>query len=146
MNLNYACHGFILFFFVVIITIACSKKEDNQKVVPCYQIIPEKVPGLKIKGDRSEKNVIANMVGFVCYVKEMYEKRLTEKPDLKGGVVIRLTVEDIGEIGRWSIERNTINDEKFIETLKQSIGPLEFDYYTGETKETEIFYPISFGN
>jgi hypothetical protein len=101
---------------------------------------------LKIKGDRSEKNVIANMVGFVCYVKEMYEKRLTEKPDLKGGVVIRLTVEDIGEIGRWSIERNTINDEKFIETLKQSIGPLEFDYYTGETKETEIFYPISFGN
>mgnify|MGYP003564965954 CR=1 FL=1 len=145
MKLKYTVSVLLVFFMVFIVPTRCSKKEDNQKARPCVQIIPEKVRGLKIKGDRSKKNVIGNMVGFVCHLKEIYKKRLTEKSNLKGGIVLRFTVEDIGEIGKWSIERNTIDDEKFISAIKQAIGLLEFNYYTGETRETEIFYPISFG-
>ncbi len=139
------------FFLILIIScicisnVNCGKNKESAKPEDCYEIFPKTVDGLKITGERSERNIIKHMVPFVCYLQELYQKRLQEKPDLKGILELRILVEFNGEVMSYSIERTSIEDPLFLKEVKHRLAFLSFDSYGQFNSETEFIYPIRFG-
>lgn len=127
------------------VTVTCGKKKEPAKPQDCYKTFPKAVKGLKITGERSERNIIKHMVPFVCDLQELYQKRLQKKPDLKGTLELRILVEFNGEIMSYSIERTSIEDALFLKEVKHRLAFLSFDSYGPFNSETEFIYPVRFG-
>jgi hypothetical protein len=135
---------FIILSLLIPILVACSSAEQSNLSEDCYESIPEKIPGLKVQGERSEKNVIKNLWPVVCRAQELYRERLKYDPSIKGTIELKVSVEFNGEIGPYSIIRDTIEDKAFERQLLDIIGYLDFDSYGSFNSETEIILPIDF--
>jgi hypothetical protein len=105
---------------------------------------PESISGLQVRGARPERNVINNLWPVSCEALRTYRQRLAESPGLEGVIEIRLSVEFNGEIGPFSIVRNTLNDPVVEKRLLTVIRYLDFDAYGPRNSETEVIYPIRF--
>ncbi|MBD3346876.1 MAG: AgmX/PglI C-terminal domain-containing protein [Chitinivibrionales bacterium] len=138
----------ISFFAVVslcVIICKCSKQSEADDQKHCYDTIPNKVAGLKVEGERTKRNIIKNMVPYVCRIKEIYAEAQKGNPDLKGMIELRFVVEFQGEVTTIEIQRKTIEDEQFISEFMKVIRSLEFDYFGSHNSETEVVYPIKLG-
>jgi hypothetical protein len=133
----------ILIFFVFLLT-ACTSGGQPQQLEGCLENMPQNIPGLKVTGARSEKNVITNLWPFICKARELYRERLKENPKLKGTWELKFSVEFNGEIGPWDITRNTLEDSLFEQRLLRLISFMDFDSYGPHNSESEIFLPIHF--
>jgi len=138
-----------VFFLCLLLTttgIGCGKDKAPAKAEDCLAQIPESVDGLRIEGERPEKNIIVNMVPFICGIQDLYQKRLAEKPELKGSLELKILVEFNGEIISYAIDRVTIDDTVLVKEIKHRLGFLDFDPYGRFNTETEFTYPVRFGN
>jgi hypothetical protein len=134
----------VLIFFTVLIIAACSSENPSEQPKNCLDNLPTSIPGLKIQGVRSEKNVIQNLWPLICRAREIYQEQLNDKPRLNGIVEIKLTVEFNGEIGPYSIVRSTLEDSVFEDRFLRLISFMDFDPYGPLNSETEIILPIPF--
>ena len=132
----------ILCFFSLLA--ACSSEEKKQQPKDCMENIPTSISGLKIKGIRSEKNVIKNLWPVVCRAQEMYREALKKHPELKGILELKLVVEFNGEIGPHSIERSTLKNRAFEKQILRLIQFMDFDPFGSQNSEAEILIPIQF--
>jgi hypothetical protein len=123
---------------------ACGADDSPESTESCAENEPEQVAGMKVKGTRSEKNVIHNMWPVVCRAREFYRERLKEDPKLKGTIELKLVVEFNGEIGPFSISRSTVNDEELEKQVLYIIQFLDFDPYGSRNSESEILFPMHF--
>ncbi len=128
----------------VLMLAACTSENQSEEPKNCYEAIPSSIPGLKIQGARSEKNVIHNMWPVICKAREMYHERLKDQPGLKGTLELKLTVEFNGEIGPTTIFRSTLEDPVFEDRFLRLISFMDFDPYGPRNSETEIILPIRF--
>lgn len=128
---------------LLLLMTACSSDEHGPiRPEDCLKNRPDSIPGLQIKGTRSERNVIDNMWPLVCRVRQRYQERLKENPRLKGTLEVTLTVEFNGEIGPFDITRNTLNDPLIEKELRTLIEFKDFDPYGPNNSESEIRLPI----
>lgn len=140
------------FLFIVVIVLGagllasgCGKTREPQTPEECSKIIPETVQGLKITGARSERNVIKNMVPFVCALQKAYRKRRADVPSLKGSLLLNIRVEFNGEVNGYSIDRVGFDDPVFLKQIERMLAFLDFDAYGPFNSETEFVYPVRFG-
>jgi len=136
----------IMLIAFVLITGACGSESPPQKPKTCLEEMPQRILGLKVRGARSEKNVIANMWPVMCKAQEVYRERLEANPTLKGTVELKLVVEFNGEIGPYSISRSTVRDPVLEERLLRLVSFMDFDPYGARNSDTEILLPIHFGS
>jgi hypothetical protein len=135
-----------VFFFLAAFLAACtSENKPQEKAKGCLENKPHSISGLKVTGARSEKNVIHNLWPLVCRAQELYGQRLKENPGLKKGMVeLKLSVEFNGEIGPFSLIRNTVGDPVFEKRLLKLFQFMDFDPYGEHNSQSEIILPIHF--
>jgi hypothetical protein len=131
----------ILVLFMSLLT-ACTSNPQLQQKKNCLENRPDHISGLIVEGARSEENVIDNIWPIMCSVQKMYHEKLKRHPDLKGTIEIQFSVEFNGEIGRYAIVRDTLNDEDIKKQLLAFIQFKDFDPYGRHNSETEITFPI----
>lgn len=136
--------NFSVFVFLVLMVAACTSENPSGQPKNGYETIPESIPGLKISGPRSEKNVIYNLWPVICKAREIYQERLKDTPGLKGTVELTLSVEFNGEIGPYSIVRSTLEDPEIKAHLLRLISFMDFDPYGPQNSEANILVPIRF--
>ena len=136
--------GFIILCFCVLLLSACGSNNSRETSENCLDNEPEHVSGLKIEGERTERNVIHNMWPVVCQARKIYMERLKEKPGFKGKIELKMRVEFNGEIGAYSISRSNMNDKDFETRVLRLFQFMDFDPYGPHNSETEIHYPIHF--
>ena len=133
----------ILILFVFLLT-ACTSTDQPQQPEGCFENMPQSIPGLKVTGARSEKNVINNMWPVICKARQVYQERLKDNPKLIGTIELKLSVEFNGEIGPFSITRKTIEDPVLEKRLLALIQFMDFDPNGPQNSESEILLPIHF--
>jgi hypothetical protein len=133
-----------IFAFVMSLLAACSSGDPSHESKTCLENKPESISGLNVTGERSEKNVINNMWPVICKARELYQERLKVNPELKGTIDLRLSVEFNGEVGPYSIVRNTIEDLVFEKQIMALIQFMDFDSYGPHNSESQILLPLQF--
>jgi hypothetical protein len=134
----------VILIFVSLLA-ACGTEEAPKQPKSCLERMPEKIASLKVSGARTEKNVISNLWPIICRAQELYAQQRKENPALgKGTVELKLSVEFNGEIGAYSIIRNTTGDPTFEKMILKLFQFMDFDPYGVHNSESEIVLPIHF--
>jgi hypothetical protein len=141
---NVTKKNFAVLVLLLFLLSACTSENQSQQPGGCLENKPESIPGLKVLGERSEKNVINNLWPVVCKAQEMYRERLKDNPRLKGSIELKLSVEFNGEIGPYSIARSTLKDPVLEDRLLRFIAYMDFDPYGPRNSESSILFPIHF--
>ena len=135
----------VIVLIVLSFLYACGSKEEPATARSCLESMPEKIAGLKVTGARTEKNVINNLWPIVCRAQELYAQERKKKPELKKGTVeLKMVVEFNGEIGAYSIVRNTTEDHALGTKILRLFEFMDFDPYGAHNSEAEIVLPIHF--
>ncbi|MBN1980462.1 MAG: hypothetical protein JW795_02950 [Chitinivibrionales bacterium] len=122
------------------LAVGCMVFRPSQSISPCFVKIPRDVKGLIIKGPRPRRNVIENMVPIICAWQEKIDR--DKRSGLTGEIVLRLTVNKVGEIFVRGFE-HTAQDASYVQMLVESICNYDFDPWNDEPFDTEITYPIN---
>jgi hypothetical protein len=136
--------SFTIFVISLLLLAACATVNQPRQPKRCLENIPKSVAGLKIKGARSEANVIQNMWPIMCKAQEVYRKRLKTNPKLKGTIELKLYVEFNGEIGTYSIVRDTLQDRAVEARILSILQFSDFDPYGPFNSESDIIFPFTF--
>jgi len=103
------------------------------------------LPGLEVKGPRSRANVVANLRPVLARMRELYEERRRIDPDLAGRIEVYITVEWNGEVGAIELRESTFGDPALEDALLLPVGYTDFDSWGRCVEDTEIVWPITFG-
>jgi hypothetical protein len=136
--------GIAALVFGVSLLTACTFGGQPQRPKDCLENTPQSIPGLKIDGARSEANVIHNMWPVFCKAQEVYQERRRENSTLKGNIELKLYVEFNGEIGPYSIVRNTLRDPAVENQILSILQFMDFDPYGPQNSDSDILFPMYF--
>lgn len=137
--------GYAGLCFLLLLLAGCSSvNQASMKPETCLKNKPKTIPGLKIKGARSEQNVIHNLWPLVCKTRQLYRERLKETPKLTGTLELKLYVEFNGEIGPFEITCNKLEDPSIERKLRNLIEFMDFDPYGPDNSDSEVVLPIHF--
>ena len=134
----------LLVLFFILLLAGCSAKEEPQSPGSCLERMPQKITGLVVKGERSETNVISNVWPMLCKAEEFYLERRKTNPKRSGIIELELRVEFNGEIGEFSILRNTVDDPDLEKDVIGLFEFFDFDPFGKHNSESEIILPIRF--
>ncbi|BBO68414.1 hypothetical protein DSCA_23440 [Desulfosarcina alkanivorans] len=135
----------IVVVIVASLLIACGSEKEPEHPKSCLESMPETISGLKVSGARTEKNVINNLWPIICRAQELYARRMKENPELgKGTVALKMAVEFNGEIGAYSIVRNTTGDPELEKMILKLFQFMDFAPFGAHNSESEIVLPIHF--
>jgi hypothetical protein len=136
--------NFAIFAICAVWFVACASLNQFGSPKPCLENKPQNIAGLKIEGARTRANVIHNMWPIACRAQEIYQERLKDNPKLKGMIELKLYVEFNGEIGPFSIGRNTLQDPAIENEILTMIQFMDFDPFGPQNSEADILFPIHF--
>jgi hypothetical protein len=134
----------VILLGVLLFSVGCSSKSAGALGPPSPKSL-ESTPEVEVRGPRTKANVIANMAPLLRKMQEIYEEHRLRNPDLKGRIDLRLTVEWIGEILEIEIVRSSMSDRTFEEAVLRPIQFMDFDGWSESDEDTEILYPLVFG-
>lgn len=103
------------------------------------------LPGLEVEGPRSRANVVANLRPVLVEMQRVFAERRRLDPGLAGRIELFLTVESNGEIGIVEVRESTFADPALEGTLLLPVGYTDFDSWGRFAEDTEIVWPITFG-
>ena len=86
------------------------------------------------------KTIMMNLASF----RNAYNKRLREKPGLKGRVTYKIIILETGSVHKCSIVSTTINDRKFERILLNKIKKWDFGKIDKSRDTTVLVYPFMF--
>lgn len=105
---------------------------------------PKFTKGGSLNGKRPAKDVMKTIMMNLASMRNVYNERLKEKPDLKGRVTFKIMVLESGQIHKCSIESSTVKDRKFEKALSNKIKKWDFGKVDIPGDTTEIIYPFVF--
>jgi hypothetical protein len=113
----------------------------------CLDSVPAKVDGLKvIKGSRSKKSIIKDMVPVVCRGEALFKRLQAEGEAIEpGAVTFQVTIEFNGEVIQAKIADTTIASKKFNTYVTRCITGIDFAPWQREDIDTVFIYPAYFG-
>jgi len=77
-------------------------------------------------------------------IRLLYNKGLQDKPNLKGKIIVRFSIDDSGYVFKKEYLKGTINDKGFIETIVREINTWTFGRITKIEEYKYVDYPFDF--
>lgn len=105
---------------------------------------PKFTKGGALTGKRSRKNILKTVIQNLAALRYLYNKRLREKPGLKGRVTTKFKINHKGEVISCKVVSSTVKDRKFKKNLVKKILKWNFGEIQFPNDTTEVIYPFVF--
>jgi hypothetical protein len=97
-------------------------------------------------GGRSKSSIMAVVFQNLPSLRYEYNKRLRDKPGMKGNVKIRFSIDEFGKVIYCDVLESTIHDPVFEKIVSSIISRWRFEKIDKPGDITEIIYPFAFSS
>ncbi len=115
------------------------KKVGKLKISP-----PKFTKGGALTGGRSKASIMRVVMQNLAALRYAYNKRLREKPGLKGRITIKFAIDEFGKVIFCSVVSSTIDDSTLEKTVINKIKRWVFEKIDKPGDVTEVVYPFVF--
>ncbi len=100
--------------------------------------------GRSLIGGRSRSSIMRVVMQNLAALRYAYNKRLREKPGLKGRITVKFAIDEFGEVIFCSVVSSTMSDPSLEKTVASKIRRWAFEKIDKPGDVTEVIYPFVF--
>ncbi len=115
------------------------KKRGSLKIAA-----PKFTKGGALTGGRSRASIMRVVMQNLAALRYAYNKRLREKPGLKGRITVKFAIDEFGKVIFCSVVSSTMNDPPLEKTVVSKIKRWVFEKIDKPGDVTEVVYPFVF--
>lgn len=115
------------------------KKRGSLKIAA-----PKFTKGGALTGGRSRASIMRVVMQNLAALRYAYNKRLREKPGLKGRITVKFAIDEFGKVIFCSVVSSTMNDPPLEKTVVSKIRRWVFEKIDKPGDVTEVVYPFVF--
>ncbi|NLW33480.1 MAG: TonB family protein [Fibrobacter sp.] len=105
---------------------------------------PEFTKGGALTGGRSKASIMRVVMQNLAALRYEYNKRLREKPGLKGKITVKFAIDEFGTVIFAQVVESTISDSQLETQVVSKIKRWKFEKIDKPGDVTEIIYPFVF--
>jgi TonB family protein len=105
---------------------------------------PKYLKGESLKGQRKKKEIFKTVMNNLEPLRQYYDKRLKEKPKLRGKISIYFQILSSGKVINTRMTESTLNDSIFESQVTNKISTWKFNQIAINDDTTEVVYPFVF--
>jgi len=107
---------------------------------------PDFLKGGALTGGRSRAAIQRTVMQNMAALRYAYNKRLREKPGLKGKITVKFAIDEFGKVIFAQVVDATLFDSELENTVLQKVKSWEFGKIDKPGDITEVVYPFVFAN
>ena len=115
------------------------KKRGSLKIAA-----PKFTKGGAMTGGRSRASIMRVVMQNISALRYAYNKRLREKPGLKGKITCKFAIDEFGKVIFVSVVGSTMGDKQLEQVIKSKIKRWVFEKIDKPGDVTEVVYPFVF--
>ncbi|NLE02975.1 MAG: AgmX/PglI C-terminal domain-containing protein [Fibrobacter sp.] len=100
--------------------------------------------GSALIGGRNKSSVMRVVMQNINALRYAYNKRLRERPGLKGKVTVKFAIDEFGKVLYCQVVESSINDQELESVITDKVGKWVFDKIDKPGDITEVVYPFMF--
>lgn len=105
---------------------------------------PDFMKGAALTGGRSKASIMRVVMQNLAALRYAYNKRLREKPGLKGKITVKWAIDEFGKVIFCQVVESTMDDSEMETIVVDKIKRWVFDKIDKPGDVTEIIYPFVF--
>jgi TonB family protein len=105
---------------------------------------PEFTKGGPVSGGRSKLSINRVVMQNIAALRYAYNKRLREKPGLKGRITIKFAIDEFGNVIFCQLEESTMTDQTLEVAVVDKVKRWKFERIDKPGDVTEVVYPFVF--
>ena len=105
---------------------------------------PDFVKGGALTGGRSKASIMRVVMQNLAALRYAYNKRLREKPGLKGKITVKFAIDEFGKVIFCEVLESTMGDSELEATVVDKIKRWVFEKIDKPGDVTEVVYPFVF--
>jgi len=105
---------------------------------------PDFLKGASLTGGRSKASIMRVVMQNIAALRYAYNKRLREKPGLKGKITVKFAIDEFGKVIYCEVTESTMADQELELSVKEKIKRWVFEKIDKPGDVTEVVYPFVF--
>jgi TonB family protein len=105
---------------------------------------PDFLKGGSLTGGRSKASIMRVVMQNLAALRYAYNKRLREKPGLKGKITVKFAIDEFGKVIFCQVVESTMSDPELESTVAEKIKRWVFEKIDKPGDVTEVIYPFVF--
>jgi hypothetical protein len=105
---------------------------------------PDFLKGGSLTGGRSKASIMRVVMQNLAALRYAYNKRLREKPGLKGKITVKFAIDEFGKVIFCQVVESTMSDPELESTVSSKIKRWVFEKIDKPGDVTEVIYPFVF--
>ena len=105
---------------------------------------PDFLKGASLTGGRSKASIMRVVMQNIAALRYAYNKRLREKPGLKGKITVKFAIDEFGKVIFSQIIESTMADQELEAAVTDKIKRWVFEKIDKPGDVTEVVYPFVF--
>jgi hypothetical protein len=105
---------------------------------------PDFLKGGSLTGGRSKASIMRVVMQNLAALRYAYNKRLREKPGLKGKITVKFAIDEFGKVIFCQVIESTMSDPELESTVAEKIKRWVFEKIDKPGDVTEVIYPFVF--
>jgi TonB family protein len=105
---------------------------------------PDFLKGASLTGGRSKASIMRVVMQNIAALRYAYNKRLREKPGLKGKITVKFAIDEFGKVIFCQIMESTMSDKELEVSVMDKIKRWMFEKIDKPGDVTEVVYPFVF--
>ena len=105
---------------------------------------PTFTKGGALTGGRSRESIMRVVMQNIAALRYAYNKRLREKPGLKGKITVKFAIDEFGKVIFCNVTESTMGDADLETTVSEKIKRWVFEKIDKPGDVTEVVYPFVF--
>jgi TonB family protein len=97
-----------------------------------------------VQGARSADNIYSEVMKYASGLRLAYNQRLRENPNLKGRLVVRISINEFGKVTSVQVVESTVYDSEFESTVVSYVKRWEFGKINAPGDVSTVTYPFNF--
>jgi tetratricopeptide (TPR) repeat protein len=93
---------------------------------------------------RSRESVQSVLARNMGPLRDAYDKRLSDKPDLSGKITVKLAIDEFGKVVSAQVASSTMNDKEFENIVASKVKEWNFGKIDKPGDTTKVSFPLSF--
>jgi TonB family protein len=105
---------------------------------------PDFLKGASLTGGRSKASIMRVVMQNLAALRYAYNKRLREKPGLKGKITVKFAIDEFGKVIFCQVTESTMADQELEVSVTEKIKRWVFEKIDKPGDVTEVVYPFVF--
>jgi TonB family protein len=105
---------------------------------------PDFLKGASLTGGRSKASIMRVVMQNLAALRYAYNKRLREKPGLKGKITVKFAIDEFGKVIFCQVMESTMADQELETSVMEKIKRWVFEKIDKPGDVTEVVYPFVF--